>query len=92
MTEQAAENEVIGKQSTLLVESLFVFVFFGCFKSFCFRSNNVVLPDYLLRFLCLQHLFFLLFFINRCAYIFSGFLKFIIKWRKTFEFRQHKKE
>ena len=59
MTEQAAENEVIGKQSTLLVESLFVFVFFGCFKSFCFRSNNVVLPDYLLRFLCLQHLFFL---------------------------------
>ena len=61
MTEQAAENEVIGKQSTSLVESLFVFVFFGSFKSFCFRSNNVVLPDYLLRFLCLQHLFFLLF-------------------------------
>ena len=76
MTEQAAENEVLGKQSTLLVENLFFFCFFfGCFKSFCFRSLNVVLPDYLLRFLCLQHLFFLFFFLTDAPIFFLHALR-----------------
>ena len=78
MTEQAAENEVLGKQSTLLVENLlffFLFFFFGCFKSFRFRSLNVVLPDYLLRFLCLQHLFFLFFFLTDAPIFFLHALR-----------------
>ena len=40
MTEQAAENEVIGKQSTLLVESLFVFVFFWLFQVILFSFKQ----------------------------------------------------
>ena len=88
MTEQAAENEVLGKQSTLLVENLFFFLFFVLAVSshFVFVHSMLFYQTTYLD-LCAFSTYFFFFFFNWCTYIFSACLKFIIKWRKTFEFR-----